>query len=96
MEKTFRYFFDWCSGSPLWDDFGLVSLEDLPLTSELKQFLYSLSEEFDKALNWNEPQSPLLWSDEEKINFYRKAHEGYRRLRDELGDDYDIIYCEEE
>ncbi|WP_028516128.1 hypothetical protein [Ruminococcus flavefaciens] len=93
---TLKYFFDWCSGSPLWDNKGIVSLEKLPLSSELKQFLYDLSKEYDKALNWDEPLAPLLWSDEEKENFYQKAHEGHRRLQEELGDDYDIIYSEEE
>jgi len=97
---SLRFFFEWgCSDDfcpCLWGDDGLVSLDTLPISSELKKFLLKLGIEHDDALDWGCPSNPLLWSEEEKETFYKNAKEAYQRLQDELGEDYEIIYCEDE
>lgn len=55
-----------------------------------------LGVQHDEALDWDYPPDPLLWSKEEEKQFYQKAKEGYERLQEELGQEYEIIYCQEE
>ncbi len=96
----FKYWFEWGSNENfcpcLWDNHGLVTLDNLPISSELKHFLCELGIEHDNAFDWDEPLNPLLWSKKEKKAFYKKAKEGYHLLQEELGKDYEIIYCEDE
>ena len=97
---SFKYWFEWgCFENHcpcLWDSNGLVSLDVLPISLELKRFLCELGIEHDNALDWDCPSNPLLWSKEEKEALYKKAKEGYHRLQEELGEEYEIIYCEDE
>lgn len=104
---TFKYWFEWgCSENfcpCLWsnddftkDKFGYdVKLSELPISQDLVQFLCELGIEHDKALDWSYPPDPLLWTKEVEEQFYTKAKEGYKRLIEELGEDYVIIYCED-
>ena len=104
---TFKYFFEWGFFNEdicpcLWSDddvtkdiFGYsVSLGKLPISDELKRFLFELGEKHDNALDWSGENKSLSWTEEEKQNFYKEAEEGYKRLQTELGDDYKIVYCE--
>ena len=107
-EYSFRYWFEWgCSENfcpCLWADdeitrekFGdVVDLHHLPVSEKLTAFLYQLGIEHDNALDWNSPSNPLLWTKQEKEDFYRKAKEGCQCLQEELGNDYQILYCEDE
>ena len=102
-----RYWFEWgCSSDEcpcLWgdDDFTKekygysVDLFALPISEDLRSFLIQLGQVHDKALNWEYPPDPLLWTKEEEAAFYLKAKEGHRRLVEELGSNFEIIYCEE-
>lgn len=103
----FRYWFEWgCSEEScpcLWSDddvtveeFGYcVDLHKLPISSDLIRFLCETGMEHDCALDWDYPPDPLLWTPEEEDRFYRKAREGYQRLQQELGEEYEIRYCED-
>ncbi|MBR1527852.1 MAG: hypothetical protein IJ642_00965 [Oscillospiraceae bacterium] len=105
---SFQYWFEWgCSENfcpCLWsadqitkNKFGYaVDLHRLPISQDLIHFLCQLGIEHDNALDWEYPPNPLLWSDQEKKEFYQKAREGCFRLQKELGKEYQIIYCEEE
>lgn len=102
----FKYWFEWgCSedccpclwgiGDATQEKYGYeVDLNDLPISNELREFLFRLGIKHDKALDWDYPPNPLLWTPDEEKQFYQLSHEGYDRLVDELGDDYEIIYCE--
>lgn len=104
---TFSYWFEWgCSEDfcpCLWsadnatrDEYGSsVDLNKLPISRELIQFLCKLGIEHDNALDWDYPPDPLLWTEEEEKMFYLNAKEGYKRLCEELGGDYEVIYNEE-
>lgn len=103
---TFKYWFEWgcCEDfcPCLWsaDDITRnkydysVDLYELPVSEDLIEFLCKLGIEHDNALDWEYPPNPLLWTEEEEKNFYIKAEEGYKRLCQELGEDYQIIYKE--
>ena len=72
-----------------------MDLSALPISEDLRNYLIQLGQEHDKALNWEYPPDPLLWTKEEEAQFYMKAKEGHSRLVEELGADFEIIYCEE-
>ena len=106
MEKyKFKYWFEWgCSKDRcpcLWSDndaargrFGYsVDLNALPISQELISFLFNIGMEHDKALDWDYPSNPLLWSPEEEQSFLKRANEGYLRLQQELGSNYEIEFC---
>ena len=98
-KRHLRYWFEWGCGEDfcpcLWDDYGLVSLDSLPISVELKNYLYKLGIEHDNALDWDYPLDPLLWTKGEEDAFYIKAHEAHKRLVEELGEEYEIEYCED-
>lgn len=108
MKYKFNYWFEWgCDENfcpCLWsgDDVTrekynyCVDINELPISDDLIKFLYKLGIEHDKALDWEYPPNPLLWSESEEKEFYRKAREGYRRLQNELGKEFHINYCEDE
>lgn len=108
VKYKFKYWFEWgCSEDwcpCLWaaDDvtgekYGYsINLDELPISKELIHFLCELGVQHDEALDWDYPPDPLLWSKEEEKQFYQKAKEGYERLQEELGQEYEIIYCQEE
>jgi hypothetical protein len=103
----FRFFFEWGCGEDycpcLWgiDDitknrFGYeVDLKSFPISNDLKKFLFELGIKHDESLDWDNPANPTtLWSKDEEEQFYKNAHKAYEKLLKELGDDYEIIYCE--
>ena len=109
MKKyRFKYWFEWgCSEKScpcLWscdvytkEKFGYeVDINSLPISEELKKYIFSLGIKHDEALDWEYPPNPLLWTKEEETEFYQKAHEAHNRLLEELGKDYEIEYCENE
>ena len=106
MEKyKFKYWFEWgCSEDRcpcLWSDndaarerFGYnVDLNELPLSKDLINFLFKIGMEHDQALDWDYPSNPLQWSTEEEQSFLKNAKEGYLRLQQELGSNYEIEFC---
>ena len=87
-----KYMFDWGSGTCLWSvndatihefDYA-VSIEQMPVSNDLRKFLYELISRHDEALNWENPAGDLLWSDVEQDIYIRDAQTGYKRLCEEL------------
>lgn len=95
--------FDWGSGTCLWavnqeakNKFGYaIEIENLLISSELKQQLFHLIEWHDEALDWENPTKGLLWNDKEIEKFKIEAKELYYSLCDELGPLYRIVYQDE-
>lgn len=95
-----NFWFEWC-GPCLWaaddktrDIFDCSGIwpEDLPLSQELQKELESLSEEHHTSLNWASPLDPSPWSKEHFDDFWRRARIAHKRLQEELGEDYEIVY----
>lgn len=109
MKKyKFKYWFEWgCSETVcpcLWscdaftkEKFGYeVDINSLPISENLRNCIFNLGIKHDNALDWEYPPNPLLWTEEEEKEFYKEAHEAYERLLEELGEKYEIEYCEDE
>ncbi len=110
MQKfKFDYWFEWGCDEDycpcLWasDDYtkqiynhddSAIDIHQLPISDELIKFLCQLGIEHDKALDWEYPPNPLIWTKDEEDLFYKKSREGYKRLVEELGENYSIKYCE--
>lgn len=98
-----KYMFDWGSGTCLWsinedakNEFGYaVEIENLHISSALKQQIFYLIEWHDEALDWEEPTNGLLWDDKEIEAFKIRARELYCSLSEELGSLYRIVYQDE-
>lgn len=100
----FKYWYEWgASGDCLWaadkvteEKYGYnPAIESLPLSHELVAFLHETGNMHDEALNWDyppDPPDPEIWTPEKEADFDKRAHEGYERICQELGEDYEIIY----
>ncbi|WP_370463638.1 hypothetical protein [Pantoea sp. B9002] len=84
---------------PLWgttpDDFGDISPEDLSISSNLKDSLYSWAKRYDAILNMDDPASSGFKDKEEEEKFIKDGYELARNLQDELGNQYEVIYHSE-
>jgi hypothetical protein len=93
-----RYFFDPGSGSCLWsandrarDAFGYpVFVEELPLSPDAVAEARRVTKWFDGSLNWDYPPDPGPWDQAECDRFNAAARALLARLRQELGDRFDI------
>jgi hypothetical protein len=47
----------------------VIDNEKLPVSKELIEELNDLEEEYSTYLDWNEPQNPSSWSEEQKKGF---------------------------
>ena len=91
--KTIRFFFDWGTDQCLWDNEGLMNLDRLGLSESLCVMLKNMGEEFQSALNWEDPTAPSPWSSERRADFVVRAKDAYEQLCKELGDRYEIAYA---
>jgi len=90
MEKIW-FLFDYCADSCLWGtETGLLPLERFPISNELKTALLALCREYDTCLNWNDPASGLVWTEEQSESFHRRAQAAYDALVKELGSAWEI------
>ncbi len=98
-----KFMFDWGSGVCLWSTNQAAMTKfngypiltaNLPVSDKTKNELEHLIELHDKALNWNEPNSDLLWNDNQIDEFLQAVQRAYNSLCKELGPDYDIKLIE--
>ncbi len=95
----FRYFFDAGAGVCLWaandaarERFDYpIELVDLPISENLRRFLYHLTAWYDTSIDWNCPPDPSPWTQDEADRFNHAAKHGLARLRAELGNDFEIV-----
>lgn len=95
-----KYMFDFASGVCVWsvnatarEKYGYpVKAEALPISNELVHILQDLIARYDNALNWADPASELLWSDEEKELWYDEVKAAYKTLCSELSPDYSLSF----
>jgi hypothetical protein len=93
-----KYWFEH-GGTCLWsvnknalDKYGYaITNEDLPISKDLIEELYSLENKYQGYLNWEYPPDPSPWSPEQKQDFIIRATIVYHKLLFELGEDYGII-----
>lgn len=98
-----KFMFDWGSGVCLWSankaakerfhDYPIF-ISKLPVSETLKAELEHLIHWHDEALNWDEPNGDLLWSNEQIEIFLETAKKVFHCLCDELGADYEVELIE--
>ena len=68
-----------------------IKNETLPISENLINELNSLNDEYATYLDWDEPQNPSPWTEEHKVDFLNRATVAYKKLKCELGSDYEVI-----
>jgi len=95
---SLRYFFEWY-GPCLWasndaarDRFGCgVNVDELPLSDGTKNLAAELMLWHHQALNQDYPPDPSPWRQDECNRFNRASKQLLQTIRDELGNEYDIV-----
>lgn len=83
----------WCGNDAALRRFDVGPVEGkLPLTPETRRRLEELSAWHDRALNWEYPPAPSPWSRQEREQFDVAAQEALKRIRTELGPDFEVVY----
>ncbi|ORX85548.1 hypothetical protein BCR32DRAFT_265604 [Anaeromyces robustus] len=78
------------------DKYGYpIDISLLPITEELKNEIQRLVTLHRTALNWDDPGSGLLWSDEQITDFLNETKIVYQQLCKELGSDYEVEFISE-
>ncbi len=94
-----KYMFEW-GGTCLWsvndaaiEKYGYgVDERELPISGNLKRYLWYLQAYHDCFLDWEDPHENSPWmTDEDYKEFNRKAKFAYEQLCKELGEDYEIV-----
>ncbi|MDE5860804.1 MAG: hypothetical protein K2J36_07675 [Ruminococcus sp.] len=100
---TMKFMYDWGSGVCLWSTNQAskakfnnypIFTSQLPVSNDLKEKLEHLIEWHDEALNWEEPNSDLLWNEKQIDEFLNVSKKTFFRLCEELGSDYEIEFIE--
>ena len=99
-----KYWFEWGCETPFWpndnytfDELGTpIYLDKLPLSENLKKDLEELCEIHNSVLDWSDPTSESLWTDNQKVSFDNKAKSLFNEALDELGDNYELSYAHNE
>lgn len=63
----------------------------LPISKDLVKNLNLLEKEYATHLDWDYPPNPSPWTEEHKVDFLNRATLVYKKLRDELGSDFEIV-----
>ena len=97
---SIKFMFEWAADeSCIWSNSietcekigaGLLNLDSFPISSELKQKIVSLCKEFQTALNWDEPQSDLLWSKAKIESFKNRAQIVYNEFVSAVGNEFEV------
>ena len=100
----FRFWFEH-GGTCLWSKNDAVRVKygyavdsrALPISRQLMNELAALEVEYSSILDWAAPQNPLLWDEEKKHDFVRRATSVCDTLVAELEGDYlirnDVVAC---
>jgi hypothetical protein len=83
----------WCGNDAARERFGVGPLEsELALAPETLRRLEELSAWHDRALDWDDPPAPSPWTAQEREQFDVAAREALKRIRTELGPDFEVVY----
>jgi len=96
-----KFFFEWSVTSTcLWSGnekanevygVGPISLDYFSLPESLKNTITDLCEEFQTALDWDDPGGPLLWTDKHWSDFNARARQAYNGVCAALGNEITVL-----
>ncbi len=75
------------------DIFLYTEYKNLPLSERLIAELEKLDNEIMNVIDWDNPggESPMSFEEREKL--YKSAKELYQKIKEELGENYNVIDC---
>lgn len=68
-----------------------IENSNLPLSNILINKLFSMQEEFDTYIDWDNPSSPSPWTESHKSDFVKRANAITLEIQKELGLEFEII-----
>ncbi len=68
-----------------------ISYENLPISINLVNKLEWLDKEYSTYLNWDYPQGPCLWTEDQCNSFIEKANQVFAEISLELINDFIIF-----
>jgi hypothetical protein len=98
----FRYFFEyfnspnclWSFNEKAYEKYGYnVDTCELRISDNLYDRIKQLTIDFNDSIDWKCPQDPSPWTDEQRVDFFKRATEAFIDLQNELGDEYIIYNC---
>lgn len=98
----FKYWYEW-GGTCLWsandttiDKFDYaVDEQQLPISRKLKNLLWYLQAYHENMMDMDEaPLGSPWWTEEDTIMFNKKKKFAYEQLCKELGEEFEVLYCE--
>ncbi len=96
-----KFFFEWGTERCLWArneaarerfDLGPIDYGKLNISKKLWEELENLGEEYQTALDKNDPANGIIWSQEKIDDFSARAHAAWEELIKELGAEYSVEY----
>lgn len=99
---VFKYWYEW-GGTCLWsandttiDEFDYaVDEQQLPISRKLKNLLWYLQAYHENMMDMDEaPLGSPWWTEEDTIMFNKKKKFAYEQLCKELGEEFEVLYCE--
>ncbi len=75
------------------DIFLYTEYENLPLSERLIAELEKFDDEIMNVIDWNNPGGESPMSFEERERLYEFAKELYQKIKEELGENYNVIDC---
>lgn len=76
---------------------GKISHEPkIKLPDVVKQNVLELDDLYSESLNWDDPAGNSPWSEEEWDDFYKRARSLHEEISKTLGDDFEVIYEQQE
>lgn len=103
MEKPqLKYWYEWGADSPLWPACegaqAIVAypadLEKIGLSNDLIDAIKQTAKWHDTNMNWQFPQAPHLWTQEECDRFSNISRKLYDAIVAEIGDRFEVLYDE--
>jgi len=92
-----RFMFDyhahciWGVNSEAIDKYGCnIKKEKLHLSETLISELTALEDEYHTLINWDCPLSSTPWTEEHKADFIYRTNAAYIKVKNELGEDFEI------
>ncbi len=85
----------WCENDAARARFGsgAVHFDALGLSEEMQASLRALGEEYQGAMDWNDPTASSPWTRTQGRDFLHRARNAHSRLVHELGEDFEVAFC---
>ncbi|MEI8203418.1 MAG: hypothetical protein WCH34_10430 [Bacteroidota bacterium] len=99
----------WCDNDAAYEKYDLGTLDAetydlngkvirearIKLTELTRQKVLKLNRLYNESLNWDNPGGDSMWDKSQWDNFHLQTRELHKEISNILGDDFEIIYCQD-